>query len=368
MLSFKRYWYLMSFLFGFVMAITLFYASNGSVISFLTPLFQQNEPTALHRLINGTRLFLIDETNKKIASNLLELSTGVNTQELNTLLNKELPGAPTGNWKAIVATTPQKSEDPIAELRMEKFAESPARTFKIVKSPIIPRKVTNKARAITASAASIDKNKRIVFVYQTHNRESWLSVTSPTKLTKSVEHPTKNMTLIGKKLAEKLSEKGIGTTVNTDDFYQNLLNQGKSYVDSYEESLKAIQAAKKENKNLKYFFDLHRDDKPREKTTVTINGKGYARIFFVVGASSKHSDKNKEFAEELHSIMESKYPGLSRGIIDKGEDGGDGEYNQSVSPNSILLEIGGIENSMKEGYNSVEAFSEVFEEYLSKEH
>ncbi|MGG0938644.1 stage II sporulation protein P [Brevibacillus centrosporus] len=366
MLSLKRYWYLMSFLFGFFMAFTLFFASNGSVISYLSPLFQQNEATLLHRFINGARLFLIDETNKKIASQLFELSSGVNAQELNTLLNKELPGAPTGNLDTIVAITPQKSENPINELQKEKLEEPPAKKFKTEESQIIP--VTNKPSMNMATASSIDKNKRIVFVYQTHNRESWLSVTSPTKLTKSVEHPTKNMTLIGKKLAEKLSEKGIGTAVNTDDFYQNLLDQGKSYVDSYEESLKAIQAAKKENKNLKYFFDLHRDDKPREKTTVTINGKGYARIFFVVGASSKHSDKNKKFAEELHSIMESKYPGLSRGIIDKGEDGGDGEYNQSVSPNSILLEIGGIENSMKEGYNSVEAFSEVFEEYLSKEH
>ncbi|WP_419879572.1 stage II sporulation protein P [Brevibacillus centrosporus] len=366
MLSLKRYWYLMSFMFGFFMAFTLFYASNGSVISFLSPFFQQNETTVFHRIINGARLFLIDETNKKIASGLLELSSGVSTEELNTLLNKELPGAPKGNWETIAEITPRKTENPITELQKEKFAGLPAKTLNSGKNPMIP--VTNKPSTNLTTAASNDKNKRIVFVYQTHNRESWLSVTPPTKLTKSVEHPTKNMTLIGKKLAEALSNKGIGTTVNTDDFYQNLLDQGKSYVDSYEESLKAIQAAKKENKNLKYFFDLHRDDKPREKTTVTINGKVYARIFFVVGASSKHSDKNKEFAEELHTIMESKYPGLSRGIIDKGEDGGDGEYNQSVSPNSILLEIGGIENSIKEGYNSVEAFSEVFEEYLSKEH
>lgn len=350
------------------MAFTLFSSSNGSVITLLSPLFQQNETTVINRLVNGARLFLIDETNKKIASHLVELSSGVNTQELNTLLNKELPGAPKGNWETIVAITPQNLENPITELKKEKIAEPRATTFKPEKNPIKPEKVTNKQITKATTAASLDNNKKKVFVYQTHNRESWLSITSPTKLTKSVEHTTKNMTLMGRKLAEKLSEKGIGTIINTDDFYQNLLDHGKSYVDSYEESLKAIQAAKKKNKSLRYFFDLHRDDKPREKTTVTINGKEYARIFFVVGASSKHSDKNREFAEELQNIMEGIYPGLSRGIIDKGEDGGDGEYNQSVSPNSILLEIGGIENSIDEGYNSVEAFSEVFEEYLSTAH
>jgi len=298
----------------------------------------------------------------------IELSSDVNTQELHTLLNKELPGAPKSNWETLVAIAPKKGENPITELQKEKLAEPPAKTLRTENNPIVPEKVTNKSRTKTTTAASMDKNKRIVFVYQTHNRESWLSVTSPTKVTNSVEHPTKNMTLMGKKLAEELTDKGIRTIVNTDDFYQNLLDQGQSYVDSYDESLKAIKAAKKENKNLKYFFDLHRDDKPREKTTVTINGKVYARIFFVVGASSKYSDKNRKFADDLHNIMESKYPGLSRGIIDKGEDGGDGEYNQSVSPNSILLEIGGIENSIGEGYNSVEALSEAFEEYLSNPH
>ncbi|GED32076.1 stage II sporulation protein P [Brevibacillus centrosporus] len=362
MLGLKRYWYLMSFLFGFFMAFTLFSSSNGSVITFPHPLFQKNETTVINQLVNGARLFLIDETNKKIASHVLELSSGVNTQKLNTLLNKELPGSLRGNWETIVAIPPQNPVNPIIELQKEKLA-----ALKTEIKPIKPEQITNKSMT-NATAASLGNNKKIVFVYQTHNRESWLSVTSPTKLTKSVEHPTKNMTLIGRKLAEKLSEKGIGTIVNTDDFYQKLLDQGNSYVDSYEESLKAIQSAKKKNKSLGYFFDLHRDDKPREKTTVTINGKEYARIFFVVGASSKHSDKNREFAEELHNIMESKYPDLSRGIIDKGEDGGDGEYNQSVSPNSMLLEIGGIENSMDEGYNSIEAFSEVFEEYLSKAH
>ena len=46
--------------------------------------------------------------------------------------------------------------------------------------------------------------------------------------------------------------------------------------------------------------------------------------------------------------MEKDYPGLSRGIWGKTSSQGNGEYNQSLSENSILIEIGGIDNSKEE--------------------
>ncbi|MNJ73036.1 Stage II sporulation protein P (SpoIIP) [compost metagenome] len=46
--------------------------------------------------------------------------------------------------------------------------------------------------------------------------------------------------------------------------------------------------------------------------------------------------------------MEKTYPGLSRGIWGKTASQGNGEYNQSLADNSVLIEIGGIDNSKEE--------------------
>ncbi len=164
-------------------------------------------------------------------------------------------------------------------------------------------------------------------------------------------------------MAEELKDRGIGTEVNTDDFYQKLLDKGLNYSLSYAESLKAVKAATERNRELHYFFDLHRDTAGREETTAVIKGKSYARILFVIGKRNKNHEKNEQYAKELHALMEKKYPELSRGIIEKGARSDHGEYNQSVSPGSLLVEIGGTENTLQECYNTAEALADVFAEY-----
>ncbi len=61
--------------------------------------------------------------------------------------------------------------------------------------------------------------------------------------------------------------------------------------------------------------------------------------------------------------MEKKYPGLSRGKLEKGAKTDHGEYNQSISPGSLLIEIGGTENTLQESLNTAEAIADVFAEY-----
>ncbi|MGE5703026.1 MAG: stage II sporulation protein P [Clostridia bacterium] len=202
----------------------------------------------------------------------------------------------------------------------------------------------------------------VVFIYHSHNRESWLSETK--RVGKSVDHPSRNITLVGKRLAEELKDRGIGTEVSADDFAQRLIDMGKNHIFSYAESLKTVKAATERNRELRFLFDLHRDDQPREVTTVEINGKKYARLFFVIGLMNKNHEKNAAFATDLHRLLEKKYPGLSRGVTGKGNKGSNGEYNQSISPGSLLIEVGGTNNTLEESYNSVAALADVFADYF----
>lgn len=203
-----------------------------------------------------------------------------------------------------------------------------------------------------------------IYIYHTHNRESWRNVAKNTKGS-SVDDPVTNITLVGKRLGELLQSNGIQTMVNQDDFAQKLAEQKKSYSLSYTESYKAVSAAATTSPSLQYFFDIHRDsDEPRSKVALTLNGKTYSRILFVIGTANPTYLENKKLAENLHARLEALYPGLSRGIILKGTNEGNGVYNQSISMGSLLLEFGGTNNTLEECYNTAEAFAGVFINYL----
>ena len=74
----------------------------------------------------------------------------------------------------------------------------------------------------------------------------------------------------------------------------------------------------------------------------------------------------------LRCKISEKYPGLSKGIYKKGGAGVNGVYNQDFSPYTILIEIGGEENTTTEVMNTTvalgEILSEVITEYEQKEY
>ncbi|WP_144023692.1 stage II sporulation protein P [Paenibacillus sp. FSL H8-0548] len=214
---------------------------------------------------------------------------------------------------------------------------------------------------VKTGTASQSDNK--VYIYHTHNRESWKNVSSNTKGV-SIDDPKVNITLVGKQLAQSLQKKGIPSIIEESDFANKMTEQKLGYSQAYSISRKAVDQAIQSNSSLSYFFDIHRDsDVPRSKTTALINGKSYARIMFVIGDANPNHKENKKFAEALIELLNKKYPGLSRGILLKSSHQGNGEYNQSISNGSLLLEVGGVNNTLQESLLTAEAFANVFAEY-----
>ncbi|TMV50150.1 stage II sporulation protein P [Paenibacillus mesophilus] len=215
----------------------------------------------------------------------------------------------------------------------------------------------------TISAKDNQQSDTKVYIYHSHNRESWNKVARNVNGT-SFDDPEVNITLVGKELGRHLQERGIPSIIEDADFAEKLKEQKLSYAHSYSESRKAVNKAVKAHPSLTYFFDIHRDaNVPRDKTTVTIDGKSYAGILFVIGTAHPDYTENKKFAEALNERLNKKYPGLSRGILSKSVHDGNGEYNQDIAPGSLLLEIGGVNNTLEESLLSAEAFAEVFAEY-----
>ena len=102
-------------------------------------------------------------------------------------------------------------------------------------------------------------------------------------------------------------------------------------------------------------------------TTITINGKNYAKVLFVVGQDHDNWAKNMDIANKINNLINNNCNGLSRGILKKSGYGVDGIYNQDISSNSILIEIGSTDNTIDEVLNTINVLSNVLYKYIKEE-
>ncbi|WP_233254187.1 stage II sporulation protein P [Salipaludibacillus keqinensis] len=286
-----------------------------------------------------------------------ELTTNINPDDPRSLLGRELPGFSLFDGRIITAgegadytNMPMESAPPMEVL----LAEREASTERLDE--------LDELKQSFSENENIDDLPVTVHIVHTHNRESFLPELQNTT---EAFHDTVNITLAGEKLGLELAKHGIRADVDTTDIGSKLNERNWQYSQSYDMSREIVKDAAEENADIEFFFDLHRDSQPREMTTVEINGVKYAQTLFVIGENNPNYNENEALARELHQRMDEHYYGLSRGIFAPPVTGSgrNGVYNQDLSYNSLLVEFGGVENSLEEVYRSVELFAEVFSEY-----
>lgn len=205
-----------------------------------------------------------------------------------------------------------------------------------------------------------------VLIYHTHSFESYLpllGLSGDPDMEKAVDAKT-NITLVGELLGKELEKYGVGTVVDQTNIGQELKKKSLGANQSYTVSREIVQSAMASDSDIDFLIDLHRDGVRKDVTTVTINNKSYARVFFVVGKASANFEQSYALAESLNEAIESQYPGISRGVLAKGLDQGNGVYNQDLAKNSILIELGGVDNDMKELKNTIEALAKVISDHI----
>lgn len=299
-----------------------------------------------------------DERTLNLAGIIFRLSNNMSPDDPRSLLGRELPGFSLFDGKILVAgegtnytNLPIESAPPMEFLKEEKEASlQNLQDFETTKD--------KKGKEHSFSTG----DKKVVYIYFTHTRESFLpylkGVTDPDQ----AMHSKINVTQIGDHLKEQLEDLGIGTTVDKTDITDKLHEKGWNYSKSYEASRGVVEAAVTSNRDLTYLIDIHRDSRRKKDTTKTINGKAYAKLAFVIGAENPNYEKNLKLAKEIHNKLEEKYPGLSRGIIEKKGALTNGKFNQDLSGKAMLVEFGGVDNTFEELNHSAEAFADVFSE------
>lgn len=306
----------------------------------------------------------LPETSKSpnYTSALFKMATSINPDDPRSLLGRELPGYSFFDGEILVAgegtdytNMPHESAPPTEVLMAER--EASIETLEETDKPL-PEKP-----AVPPALSTGDK--KVVHIYATHTRESYFPFLKgvDTKNANNANHSKANVSLVGEKLAQALESKGIGANVDKTDYYSKLIEKGWKYTKSYDMSRLSVVEAMASNRDIQYLIDIHRDSARKKGTTVTINGKSMARTAFIIGSNNVQYEKNFKIAEDLHHMLEKKYPGLSRGVFKQGGEGFNGKYNQDLSGNAMLIEFGGVDNNMDELTRTAEAIADVFSEY-----
>ena len=288
-----------------------------------------------------------------IGEQLFQYVTNITLDDPRSLLGRELPGYSLFDGDILIAGEGTNYTNmPIESAPLPESLEKDSDV-----DPIEKEEGSNEEKKASPE-------EKQVFIYFSHTRESYLPLLKGVTDPNAASHSKVNVTLVGDKLKDALEERGVGAEVDKTDVYAQLQKKNLSYASSYTESRKIIEAAVAQKKDTHYYIDVHRDSQRKKVTTININGKDYAKICFIIGGENPNYEKNLKLAKEIHKRISDKYPGLSRGVFEKRGASTNGKFNQDLSENAMLVEAGGVDNTMEELNHSMDVLAGALSEHI----
>lgn len=182
--------------------------------------------------------------------------------------------------------------------------------------------------------------RNLVAIYNTHSDESY----TPTDGAESIPAGG-GICKVGEVMAEKLRSLGIQVEY---DKRPHEPHDSEAYRRSRRTAVKLAQDAPAA------ILDIHRDGVPQASFyNAQIAGEDVTRVRLVVGRQNANMRANLDFAKRLKAYLDEKYPGLVRGIFI-----GRGDYNQDISPRSVLVEVGTYTNRRDQAQRGGALFAE----------
>ena len=210
-------------------------------------------------------------------------------------------------------------------------------------------------------SANMSNIKPVIYIYNTHQYEKY-------KYEKKEDYNVDYTVLLASYILKwDLNDLGLDALVETGSVSKTIKENNLKSNQNYKASRILMEKAKKDNPELYFFVDVHRDSSVYEKTTCEIEGVKYAKILFVVGLEHPDYEKNLKLATTLNNRLKRINPCLSRGIYKKEGPGVNGKYNQDFSPNTILIEVGGQYNSISEARRILKVMAGILYEYLTED-
>ena len=204
-----------------------------------------------------------------------------------------------------------------------------------------------------------------VLIYHTHTEEAY----EPTVVNAYVPHGERftlnnerNMVAVGRALAEILADKyGMIVTHDTTNHCR------PNFDTAYTSSLATLRKYTERGETFDLYIDLHRDSysKKHSENFVVLGGVEVARIMALIGKGEGYSQKpdwqkNLALANSLTDRLNAIEPTLcDKVVIYSGN-----RYNQHVSPNALLIEVGNTKNTLEQALAAMPYLAEAIDVVL----
>ena len=200
--------------------------------------------------------------------------------------------------------------------------------------------------------------KPLIYIYSTHQTEEYAAG----NLNEFGISP--DVMMAAYLFKDRLEKQGVSVIIEerkmSDYLKQNNLNYDKSYTASRYYASDVLA----KNPKIDLVIDLHRDALAKNLSTTTIGDKNYAKILFVLGGKAATYQTNLGHVNALNQRIKEVYPTLSRGYLARDYS----VYNQDLTNHSLLLELGGNENTVDEVMNTVEALTPILAKFVGELH
>ncbi|NLJ33880.1 MAG: stage II sporulation protein P [Firmicutes bacterium] len=189
------------------------------------------------------------------------------------------------------------------------------------------------------------QEERKIAIYHTHGDESYV----PSDGSESIDEGG-GIIQVGAAFAEALEEMGVKAIQSEETHYPH-------DAGAYNRSRRTAVELLGEKPDA--IFDVHRDAVPPEEYEAQVDGEQITQVQLVVGQQNQNMGTIQQYAEELKRIGDEKYPNLIKGIFYAS-----GDYNQDLSPHSLLIEVGTHENPREQAEEAMTFFADVTTTYL----
>lgn len=212
-----------------------------------------------------------------------------------------------------------------------------------------------------------------ILIYSSHSRESYRQdPKDPYKEAFSEPFRTDDMEHSVIKTAEVLSQQLTSRGIAV--LHDRTNHEAGGFNASYTKSLQTLKKQMAEHESLQLFIDVHRNGyesksgKKPDDEIVTINGERVAKLMVVIGTGEgviggfnekPKWEENAKLAIKLTNKINELYPGLAKDVFYK-----KGRFNQHVSTNAIVLEIGSNFTTLGEAERATKYLAEAISQII----
>lgn len=218
-----------------------------------------------------------------------------------------------------------------------------------------PEQPSNNNPSNNESIIDLTELKQALVLF-THSHEAFIPMVKSRYDETLVYHSKSNIMEFKDVIKNNFALNSINTEFLGVDSMEKMKKTNRTFSEAYN-VVRPYLVNQIQNNNYDIVIDIHRDSTKRDISTLKYKNDTYGKLYFIVGEDNPNFPLNKALADNISSKLNKLIPGLSRGVVGKKGENVDGIYNQDLSKNMILIELGGIENTEEEVNRTISVLS-----------